>query len=438
MKKKTLLCYVMLCVTALLVAGAFVYMSYFSTTEAQLRADKKLITLNGPWKFIPGDSIQYAAPGYNDAQWQNISLAAPPGVHDGDVGLSGYIPGWTANGHPTYAGYAWYRLTISRDSVPAGNIALAAPPAVDDAYQLFINGKLMGSEGDFTGTVPKAYSIHPRMFTVPENAANERNITVAFRVWMSPASLGDGAGGIHIAPTLGDTKSIEKQYRFQWEQSIKGYIVEVVWPLIFILLAITLFVLSRGSTPPQPCKWLIAALVLLGLMRLNQATTAWLYIETNNQATIIGTVILKPLVLGSWLMAWREWFCLHKPKWLPAIIATLTILFMAAQLLSLSWVAPSLHTYFQTIAGYVRLLLLALMLAVLYLGMRKQGTAAIWVLIAALIMLIALFPQEISALHIIPGIWFPYGVGVTRGQFFYVAFVFVMYGVLIGRNSKSL
>ena len=68
--------------------------------------------------------------------------------------------------------------------------------------------------------------------------------------------------------------------------------------------------------------------------------------------------------------------------------------------------------------------------------MRKQGIKDLLVLVAALLMLIALFPKEISDLHIIPGIWFPYGVGVSRGQFFYVAFVFVMYAVLIQKNRR--
>lgn len=43
---------------------------------------------------------------------------------------------------------------------------------------------------------------------------------------------------------------------------------------------------------------------------------------------------------------------------------------------------------------------------------------------------------EISDLNIIPGIRFPYGVGISRAQFFYVAFVFVMYVVLIRRIEK--
>ena len=141
-------------------------------------------------------------------------------------------------------------------------------------------------------------------------------------------------------------------------------------------------------------------------------------------------------MLGSWLMAWREWFNLRQPKWLPKVIALLTLLFMVAQLLGISWVLHSIHIYFQTIADYIRLLLLAVMLFTIYQGIRKQGMKDLLVLVAALLMVIALFPKEISDLHIIPGIRFPYGVGVSRGQFFYVAFVLVMYAILIQKNRK--
>jgi hypothetical protein len=41
------------------------------------------------------------------------------------------------------------------------------------------------------------------------------------------------------------------------------------------------------------------------------------------------------------------------------------------------------------------------------------------------------------SLHFIPGIWFPYGVGISRGQFFFAAFVFVMFVILIQKNGKE-
>src|SRR6478752_6132706 len=135
MKKKLLFCYLMLLITLMLVAGTFMYFSYSSTTEESLRSDKHLTTLNGPWKFIAGDNIQYAESNYDDSQWENMDLTAPSGVHDDDVGLSGY---------------AWYRLKVILDSLPENNLAFAAPPSVDDAYQLFINGSLLSSTADFS------------------------------------------------------------------------------------------------------------------------------------------------------------------------------------------------------------------------------------------------------------------------------------------------
>jgi len=57
----------MLLITVLLVAGTFIYLSRSSTTGEILRSDKYLTTLNGPWKFIVGDNMQYAASSYDDS-----------------------------------------------------------------------------------------------------------------------------------------------------------------------------------------------------------------------------------------------------------------------------------------------------------------------------------------------------------------------------------
>ena len=69
------------------------YLSHSSTTEETLASDKNLITLNGPWKFIAGDNMQYAQSNYDDSGWETMDLTAPPGAHDDDVGLSGLYSG---------------------------------------------------------------------------------------------------------------------------------------------------------------------------------------------------------------------------------------------------------------------------------------------------------------------------------------------------------
>jgi len=203
--KISFLLHAMLVITLGLVGGVIVYLSHSTTTEEALRTDKNVMPLDGPWKFIAGDDLQYALPNYDDSGWETIDLTAPLGAHDDDVGLSGFVPGWAAKGHPNYSGYAWYRLTVPLDGITGNDLALAAPPAVDDVYQLFVNGSLLGSAGDFSGTVPIIYSIQPRMFLLPQNVKNEKNITIAFRVWMSSASRGPDAGGIHI-PRLSEKK----------------------------------------------------------------------------------------------------------------------------------------------------------------------------------------------------------------------------------------
>ena len=214
--------YVMLFITLFSVAGVTIYLSYFATTEKILHTDKNITTLNGPWKFIVGDNMQYARSDYDDSGWETVDLSAPPGAHDDDVGLSGYIPGWTAKGHPNYSGYAWYRLNVSTASLPGNDLALAAPPAVDDAYQLFMNGSLAGSAGDFSGTVPIVYSIQPRMFLLPENIIKEKNITIAFRVWMSSFSLGSRCRWYSYCPGYWRKNAYRKKIQVSMDTNHKG------------------------------------------------------------------------------------------------------------------------------------------------------------------------------------------------------------------------
>src|SRR5262249_22759274 len=130
---------------------------------------RSVVTLTGPWKFHIGDDARWAKPDFDDSSWESIDLSAPPGAHDDDVGLSGYVPGWGARGHAGYSGYAWYRLHLALHAPSETALSLAGPPSVDDAYQIFLNGHLLGGNGDFTRATPIAYSVQPRLFPLPAN-----------------------------------------------------------------------------------------------------------------------------------------------------------------------------------------------------------------------------------------------------------------------------
>ncbi|ROI04804.1 glycoside hydrolase [Chryseobacterium sp. G0240] len=405
---------------------------------APLNEENPVIKLNGPWKFKTGDSIQWSAPDFDDSEWETVDLTAPVGAHDGDVGLTGYVTGWAGRGYPAYSGYAWYRMKVSLDGIKGNVLALLGPPAVDEAYQLFMDGKLIGEAGDFSGSMPVAYSIQPRMFILSPEMRAQKEINIAFRVWMSSSALGQSSesGGIHIAPELGERNKIELRYRHQWGQTIKGYIVDVIEPVLFILLALIIFILYP---PARQHKWLIIALVLLALVRGNQAFYYWLQIETSHGIDVVTTVILMPLVLGSWLLAWREWYKLNQMNWIFPVVMILVLLYMGSQLLSLPWLSDSASA-FQAASKWIRLFFVLLLLFMICQGLRnRHENGRGWLtLVAAVLVSVGLFAQELSALHI-QGIWFPYGVGVSRTQYAYSVFIVVLFILLFsGRKQNTL
>jgi hypothetical protein len=116
--------------------------------KAEISLGQSAVPLYGPWKFTVGDSPVdpvahaplWAEPGFDDSKWETVDLTSKEGSFDPTIGTSGYLPGWTAKGHPGYWGYAWYRIRVHLQERPGEKLALAGPSDVDDAYQVFDNG----------------------------------------------------------------------------------------------------------------------------------------------------------------------------------------------------------------------------------------------------------------------------------------------------------
>jgi hypothetical protein len=91
-----------------------------SQSTAHVALGQSAVPLYGPWKFTVGDSPidaktgkpLWAEPDFDDSQWETVDLTPKDGAIDPTAGLSGYVPGWTAKGHPGYWGYAWYRIRV--------------------------------------------------------------------------------------------------------------------------------------------------------------------------------------------------------------------------------------------------------------------------------------------------------------------------------------
>jgi hypothetical protein len=397
-----------------------------------------MATLDGPWKFHVDDDPRWADAGFDDADWENVDLTAPPGTNDGDVGLPDYAPGWSAKGHPGYHGYAWYRIHLVVTPAAGEILALLGPWAVDSVYQVYVNGTLLGGVGDFTGPAPTAYGYHyPRFFALPPNVAGGGPLVIAIRVWMGPWVAAPSSGGIHIAPAIGGQDAITAQYRLQWLKIFEGYMVDAVPALLFVLMAIIVLSLLLFERTERAYLWMAVAILLSAVQRGNQALFFWWQIETVQDFVIFILALTVPLSLGAWMMAWRSWFKLEKPVWLPKAIAALTIALIVAQLLARPWLFHSAFPHsVATTAHYLimwmRLAFLGVLALTVYQAIRSHGRGAVCALPAILAIAMVLFAAELSVMHV-PGIWFPWGVGFSLSECMSLVFDVLLLGVLLWR-----
>ncbi|NID15832.1 glycoside hydrolase [Luteibacter yeojuensis] len=386
--------------------------------------------LNGPWRFHLGDDPRWSSPAYDDSAWETVDLTPAPGAHDGDVGLPGYVPGWSRRGHAGYTGYAWYRTIVSVDSTAEASLALTGPTLVDSTYQLYVDGKLLGGSGDFTGAIPTVFGVRPAVFPLPAaSSATTRTYVIAFRVWMDPIDAGVDNGGIHVAPTIGDAASIDVLHQAQWLKTFNGYVADAVEPLAFVLLACMALAVSY--------RWLAAALVLLALLRINQVLFAWTDFFPLRWYDIATAVVLKPLNLAAWALAWREWFQVKRYPWLGRTVWALAAVYLVFAWLGRPWFPPASGDGFKGFANMivegVRWAYVAIYLWIVGTGALRSGKPSAWLTtLAAILVGIGLFATELNVLGI-PGIWFPYGVGVARGQYAYAGFIVVLFLLILLR-----
>lgn len=408
--------------------------THASTSALAVTLGQPTVKLYGPWKFHTGDDLRWSNPQFDDSSWRDMDLTPPYGATDGDVGLSGFAPGWSEKGYPGYHGFAWYRIHLDVAQRAKGPLALLGPWAVDSAYQIYANGTLLGGVGDFSGATPDAYSYHyPRYFSLPPDIVRGGPMVLAVRVWAGPWVSGlQGAGGVHIAPMIGVQGAIAAQYRLQWLKIFEGYAVDAVPGLLFVLMAVMVACLLPFDRAERAYPWMIGALLLSAVARGNQAFLFWLEVESYRDFVYMIVVLVRPMSLAAWIMAWRAWFKVERPAWLPQAVLVLTPLLMVCEVVHNPWLFASEYPRWlvplaQHLITSVRLGFLVLLIVVVYRGVLQKGGEALYVIPALLVLGAILFPPELHAMHV-PEIWFPWGVGLALSECASVVFdVFLSY-----------
>jgi hypothetical protein len=374
--------------------------------------------LDGTWRFHAGDDPHGADARLDDAAWDGIDLTARPGSHDGDVGLPDYVAGWMAHGHAGYTGYAWYRRAVDVPPAPA-SWDLLGPTLVEDGYELYWNGQLLGGSGRLAPP-PRMVGTRPLRFPLPADAAGTRGV-LAIRVFMLPRPApGADGGGLHSAPLLAPRAVAEALHGAHWDRTVAGYIVDAIEPLAMLALAGLALWCRRAGSHRGFLALAAAALVLTAVRRFDNALVSWTDAMDLPTYAVLARYLWMPTA-AAWALAWNRW---RGPPWRSVDGAALAIL--AAQV-----AAAAAH--WPGVAGASRWAAIALFVA-LAARIVRDGPLRPLALPSLALVVLAYFGGELLDPLEVPGIWFPLGIGVSRTQYLY-AVLLPLLGVLVVRTT---
>ncbi len=144
---------------------------------------RRVLGLDGSWKFSIGDNKKWAEPSYNDSDWERISVPAK----------------WEDEGFNGYNGYAWYRRTFNGAALtPTKSGYYLFLGYIDDVDEVYLNGHLIGQSGSFPPRYHTAYNAE-RKYIIPNDILNLKGVNVvAVRVYDAEIEGGIVSGNVGI------------------------------------------------------------------------------------------------------------------------------------------------------------------------------------------------------------------------------------------------
>ncbi len=407
------------------------------------------VTLNGPWKFAPGDSPWvngspvWAQPGFDDAHWATMDLAPKAGSADLIFGTAGFVPGWTQRGYPNLSGYAWYRLRL-RVNNPGQPVSLKMPLDVDDAYQVYANGHYVGQFGGFSARRASLYYSQPLSFPLPAPGP-DGEIDLALRFYMSPDTRfqAPDVGGMHAPPSLGLASTVHLLQAAEDDANLHRWFGTLLRTFLLLLIApLALWAWLRNRRE-RMYLWFFLALACTILDGLVRVLTDLSFALTLAADTLFELVLVFPLILLLWIIFWWDWFGLRERRWIPQAACLLTAAEMLAifcahsQLFGLSFVPqPALH-WCNVAAVWCVAALGVLLVVILIEGFRRDRIEALLVLVPILLLELANVGVYLLTTFHIPNWFFPFGLGISVGNIADMLMVLVVAVLVLRRFVRT-
>jgi hypothetical protein len=212
--------------------------------------------LDGLWQFHTGDDPRWSQPSFDDSAWESILADSP----------------WGGQGHPSYAGIAWYRRHVRILPAPGTtNQYEVLIPHAEDAYEVYWNGNLVGQFGKLPPHPVWDYNATWRSFPLIGATSG----VLAIRVWKAPLDIFSMAesGGLYEPPKIGDPDTISLYERAITWRYIQGELFEYALFLVRAFIATLCVVLWSRNRREQLFIWVgiytaapIALQILSGLI----------------------------------------------------------------------------------------------------------------------------------------------------------------------------
>ena len=188
-----------------------------------------------------------------------------------------------------------------------------------------------------------------------------------------------------------------------------GYIADAIEPLaMFLLIGLALWCRPRSDNRGF-LMFASIALVLMAVRRLDNALVAWTDVLDLPTYSLLAKFMWMPAV-AAWALAWNRW-C-QRP-WRSIDASAFAI--MVAQIVGAV-------THSASVTSVSRLGAIALFV-VIAVRIVRGGAMRTLALITLALTVLAFFGGELLDPIGVPGIWFPFGIGVSRTQYIFAVFI---------------
>ncbi|MGB7189241.1 MAG: SpoIIE family protein phosphatase [Acidobacteriaceae bacterium] len=273
------------------------------------------VPLDGKWQFHLGDNLAWANPTLDDSGWEQISADTT----------------WGAQTHPSYAGFAWYRRLITIESAgPAGtkNLAVLIPP-VEDVYDLYWNGKKIGSYGAMPPNANWWAVGHGAVYKLPLSAGSG---VLALRVWKAPLSSVDASaiGGFQAVPLLGDPGVLNIQSKLPLYRRDEIGLPSLLISAVVLVAGLLSFLLYFRDRKQGLYLWLALYLLASGLLGMRNIS-AFGDALTFRTYQLITQLLSSTQDISIWMILLYLFGMANLQRWRRAT-AWLVALYLAAQI----------------------------------------------------------------------------------------------------------